>query len=184
MKKLEFLLTRIQQMTSIPATCVNPSDKSVIFSVGYRPGCNPFVTDPELTSELMKKAATNTGSSLLFENNLIMYGTIVDNPEVLIYLGPVIIDDRDTGTISEYIKNHNLITNSPNMNLSSIVQLTSALSTINMELTGKLISESEIVLDHKPQSSDLTDSAAFQTYIMNNSENDIHRLSYCGILID
>ncbi len=58
------------------------------------------------------------------------------------------------------------------------MQLTSALSTINMELTGKLISESEIVLDHKPQSSDLTDSAAFQTYIMNNSENDIHRLSY------
>jgi AraC-like DNA-binding protein len=165
-------------MTSIPATCVNPSDKSVVFNVGYRSGCNPFVTDLELISELMRKGTENPGPSLIFENDLIMYGIIVDNPEVAIYLGPVIIDDQDTSTISEYIKNHNLITNSPNMNLSSIVQLTSALSTIYMEITGKLISESEIVLDQNSQSSDLTDSAEFQTYIMNNSENDIHRLSY------
>jgi AraC-type DNA-binding domain-containing proteins len=178
MDTLFYFLERMYRMTSIPLRCFHQQDQFTLFCRGFESCPDPFASDPCLSTFLSQKLQKSSKPVLEFEEGVFLYGALKDSSGLHIIAGPIVLSEIDSISLEEYAIRHKMITEEVCIKRSSLLRLTSLLETIHSIRNGEVLSgldmasECETIQDIAPI------STSMQAYMMENTEQDIQRLSY------
>jgi AraC-like DNA-binding protein len=175
LETLIYLLERIYLMSAIPVRCFDKKG-SVLFTKGYKPEQDPV---QKLKKPFFEKAKQYSLPFLEFEDSLIIYGIMKDEHERVVVLGPVSSTKLDKENVRRYAINHSIMEDGFFINVKGLVEISATLATLFFVITGKTVSEHDILSDAGNRTEDTNvDDYTYEKYITENSDEEIERLSY------
>ncbi|HHV11554.1 MAG TPA: helix-turn-helix transcriptional regulator [Clostridiales bacterium] len=178
MEKTFYLLERIYRMTHIPVLYLDKTGGFTLFNIGYDSSDNPFMTDEALLQTLMDRLHQSELPVLEFEEN-ILYGACRDSMENMILFGPVSTLPLTVGNLKQYAYRHKIKSDTFRISTKSIDELCSTLAIFFYSITGKSVTEIDIISDPKDSSDNKEmQHSLYENYLLKNTEIDLSRFNF------
>ncbi len=177
MEKMINLLKRIHRMTHIPVHFLDKTGESFLLSLGYSPEEDPFVTDDLLLKNIIGKYPDIDMPILDFEGDF-LYGICRDSINNNIILGPVSKNFIDEGQRKHYANTHKITTDTFQVIYKTIDELCATLATISLFITGKHITELDIITNSNTFATLKMQENRYKTYDFENLEFEHTRYNF------
>ncbi len=181
MESTRYLLERVYRLSKIPLRYLDAQTDTVLFSRGGQTDADPFRCDPSLGARLVAQAEKRDIPAIVYEDGCIACAVCPEGGETdrYVLLGPVLLQ-RDAGfQASAYQKRHGIRSEAFTLRACSLDTLSVGASLAFYAITGKTVSETEIV-GHVTYSEEAFErrTSEYQSYVMDEAENDTQHHSY------
>lgn len=164
-------------MTRIPVRYYDKASNVTFFSKGYMASMDPFYCDAGLWDEVTKKAETTP--VIKYEEGLFLYAAYIDALGCCIVFGPVSQIRIDDEQLLLYARRHSVPPEGFLIKHRTLSELYSAISALFYFLTGKYISESDVLESSKTLADgEPIDENEHRMYMLENTEKGVHLFSY------
>ena len=171
MNFLPYLLERIYNATQIPLRVFCPDRALAKLTFGYASNNDP-ASSPDIYGELLAKAKHSKKPALYFDRDSIIYGLMNDKSGCVIIFGPIFTRQPECKELELHIKRYTIAQR-------TLIELCAAISIVHYASNDEPISELDILANSGQHFSEsLVDAQAQQRYRLNNTEEEIVRLSY------
>jgi len=161
-------------MTAIPIRCCD-TDGVEIFRRGYSFEQDPFRSPNQA---LLDRLESSPIPILEYEEELFVYGALKDAAGRLVVFGPVTTAKLSNDRVRLFTKNRGIDEDGFFMVSKSLNEISSALAMVFYHLTGKTITEHDIIAGSANAAVRTVDISDYVKYIVENSDVDIGRLTY------
>ncbi|MDR0884995.1 MAG: AraC family transcriptional regulator [Clostridiales Family XIII bacterium] len=181
MEKTIFILERIYRTTHIPIRYLDKTGKISLLSYGCNPDHDESLCDEDWCANVIQNQISSYSIPYLeFEEDFV-YGILSDASLCNIILGPIRLNNPDTNVKHLHSHKYNQINEQFEIKHKTLDELSAALAIIYFAVTGKQITESEILLN-EIESADTekipTKQALVQSYELDQTERELSRYSY------
>ena len=177
MQELIYYLEKIYQMTSIPSRCFNKTGEITIFSKGYANGSDPVSSEP-LKHRLMKLIDERKTPYIEIEDNMVAYALMNDIMDYIVILGPMTFSAMDARLAEGYAAKYSIDPKGFFIVKRSIQEIEAAISMLYTARYNILPAEDIFMPVKNDNSKQSISEHEYRAYVMDNTEQDINRLSY------
>lgn len=154
------------------------AEGTTLFKKGFNQNGDPFDADPALLVQFTSKMRSSSNPIIDFEDKIFMYGLIGGINDMQIILGPAVLGEAESARLAEYAARHRMLTENMHFRSCNLRLFITALSTIYFVLSGKMLTDTDLVFDRDRNFKDTPPAALIQTYMMDNAERGVRRYSY------
>lgn len=174
-----FVMESIYKMTQIPIYYFCNTSNVILYSQGYEPDCDPILCDINLRTKLLDIHKDSSIPQLEYEDLIFVYAVFKDSSECTVILGPICIEIPNTSQILSYAGKHSILSENFDLIHKSLVSFNSTVSLLYLYLTGKYITETDLVINqNNERPSDRILQSECQNYLLHNSENEVSRMTF------
>ncbi|HPP10743.1 MAG TPA: AraC family transcriptional regulator [Defluviitoga tunisiensis] len=145
MENVVFILDRLFTISQIPTYYLGDSGKIVLYSRAYKPESDPLLCDKDLRYNLINCVQSYDFPVLRYEDDKFVYAVFKDSYDCIAIMGPVCLQNPDSGLILCYARKHFVNPENFYFKHMSIASFCAQVSLLYYCLTGKHITDAEII---------------------------------------
>jgi len=164
-------------MSSIPVCIFNESGDEILYERGYESQLNPLCYG-DIMPRIMRLAGTKETPFIVYDDGLCAYGAIKDTSSHIIVYGPVELRNLSDADIRSYARARGIPENNFRIVSRSLIELSAVLAAHYFIFYDKELPEIALWENENGPPSPKLEENEIVNYIMQNTEDDVHRMSY------